>query len=541
MIRKKEYNARLSIIFIFFAFIFTAITVRLYRLQIAQHALFARLATQQYSVQVELPPSRGQIFDRTGAAIACNYQRMSAFVLPHQLKDEKGTHAYLKKHFPKAQESLTKNPKRKFVWLERGLNPVRYEELVGNAPKDVHFIEEESRFYPYPALAPLLGKTDVDNNGIAGIELLHHEHLHGTPTLCTLEKDGRAVGHYFNKEVTLSGLPGHRLQLSVDHQLQHHAATEVAAFVRKFRAKGGGAIIMDPDTGEILSMVTCPWESETGSEVKNIAVTEAYELGSVIKILSTLAALSEGVVTLDEEIDNEGSGTMFGNFKVDNWKDLGGLMPFKEAIQHSSNVAIAKVTQKLGKDLYYHHLKRLGFGEKTGIEFPGDRSGTLAHPSKWSRYSIISMSYGYEIAASLMQLARALSIIANGGYDVRPTLHVVDGPQHGQKMYRTEAVDQVKEILEGIGQKYGPKGIRSMGKTGTARVAEKGGYSNSRHLYTFGGIVEHGDWRRVIVTFIKEPKRAKLWASQIAAPLFGNIAQRLVVHDKLAGRLNLKG
>ena len=172
-----------------------------------------------------------------------------------------------------------------------------------------------------------------------------------------------------------------------------------------------------------------------------------------------------------------------------------------------------------------------------GIEFPGERSGTLAHPSKWSKYSVISMSYGYELAASLVQLARALSIIANGGYDVRPTLQVVDGPRHGQRVYRTAALDQLKEILENIGQRYGPKGIRSMGKTGTARVAEKGGYSNSRHLYTFGGIVEKGNWRRVIVTFIKEPKNHKLWASQVAAPLFGNIAKRLAVHDRLAGVL----
>ena len=489
-------------------------------------------------MQVELPPSRGQIFDRTGAAIACNFARNSAFVLPHQLKNENETHAYLKKHFPKALEALTKNLKRKFVWLERGLSTARYEELVATAPKDVHFIEEESRLYPYPALAPLLGKTDVDNNGIAGLELIFHDHLHGTPTLCTLEKDGRAAGHYFNKEVTLSGLPGHRLELSVDHQLQYLAAAEVEDFVKKFKAKGGGAIIMDPDTGEILSMVTCPWTNESGDEIKNIAVTEAYELGSVIKIFSTLAALSEQVVTLDEEIDNEGKGTTFGSFKVENWKDLGGLMPFREAIQHSSNVAIAKVTQRLGKDLYYHHLKRLGFGEKTGIEFPGERVGTLAHPSKWSKYSIISMSYGYEVAATLVQLARALSIIANGGYDVRPKLHMANGPQHGQRVYRTQVIDQVKEILESIGSKFGPAGIRSMGKTGTARVADKGGYSDSRHLYTFGGIVEHGDWRRVIVTFVKEPKRSKLWASQVAAPLFGNIAQRLAVHDKLAGRLS---
>ncbi len=537
MIRKKEYNARLSIIFIFFAFVFTAITVRLYRLQIAQHALFSRLATQQYSVQVQLPPTRGAILDRSGTTIAYNLERMSAFVLPHQLKDEKETSAYLKKHFSKAHESIKKNPTRKFVWLERGLNQDHYARLLESAPRDVHFIEEEARAYPYPSLAPLLGKTDIDNNGIAGLELAFHDHLQGTPTLCTLEKDGRAVGHYFHKEVTLSGLPGSALQLSVDHQLQYLAAEEVQKFVDKFKAQGGGAIIMDPDTGEILSMVTCPWRNDSGGEIKNINVTEAYELGSVIKIFSTLAALSEEVVTLDEEIDNEGKGTTFGSFEVKNWKDLGGVTSFREALQHSSNVAIAKVTQKLGKDLYYHHLKRLGFGEKTGIEFPGERTGILAHPSKWSKYSVISMSYGYELAASLVQLARALSIIANGGFDVRPTLHVMDGPKHGQRMYRTAVIDQLKEVLESIGSKYGPKGIRSMGKTGTARVAQKGGYSDTRHLYTFGGFVEKGDWRRVIVTFIKEPKRQKLWASQVAAPLFGNIAQRLAVHDKLQNKL----
>jgi len=275
---------------------------------------------------------------------------------------------------------------------------------------------------------------------------------------------------------------------------------------------------------------------------KHVAITECFELGSVIKVFAALAALQEGVVTPDEQIDCEGKATYIDGFRVENWKSLGPeTHSFSEVVAQSNNVGIAKVAKRLGPRLYYH-LRRLGFGDKTGIRFPGERSGFVNPPHNWSRSSIIVLSFGYEIMATLLQLGKAFSIIANGGCDVQPTL--VLKPERKKrimplkKLYDTQIIDQIKEILELQGwlkDRYSIKGYRIFGKTGTARSVKDGIYSNKDHVYTYAAIIEKGNYRRVIITFIKEPKETHLWATQITTPLFHKVAEKMVVYDIAQG------
>ena len=207
------------------------------------------------------------------------------------------------------------------------------------------------------------------------------------------------------------------------------------------------------------------------------------------------------------------------------------ILSFCDVIQYSSNVGVAKVAQRLGPKLYYH-LRRLGFGSKTNVNFPGERSGFVNPPDKWSRLSLSVMSFGYEIMASLIQLAKATCIVANGGYDITPTFLKQEKTCMGKRLFKKDPVDQLKTIMERVCQKLTIPTFRIMGKTGTARCIENGVYSNKAHRYTFAGIVEKENYKRVVVTFINQPQKKGLWASEVALPLFWHIAQRMIIKDK---------
>ncbi|MFC1894944.1 peptidoglycan D,D-transpeptidase FtsI family protein, partial [Candidatus Dependentiae bacterium] len=446
----------------------------------------------------------------------------------------------LKKHFNKIFHKIKKNKTKKFLWLERKLSTKRLEWFKKQNIKDIHFINEYQRFYPHPSTATIIGFTDIDNIGISGIELEFNNRLSGLPTIFNIKKDAR-IGHfYFDKEIIQPGKKGLPVSLTIDSKLQFLVQQELAKTVVDFEAKSGSVLILNPQNGDILCMANYPSFDPNKTKIKNLdltknkIVTECYELGSVVKVFSALASLQENVVTPDEEIDCGGKYSYIDKFKVENWKSV-GILSFKDVIRYSSNVGIAKVIKRLGPK-FYTHLSRLGFGQKTGILFPGERNCFVNPPYKWSRSSLLVMSFGYEIMATLLQLGKAFCVIANGGYDVQPALIKNPMKKHNtfiKKIYNQKAILETKDILENIGKRYskGLDGYKIMGKTGTARSLKNGKYSNKKHIYSFGGIIEKDDYKRVIITFVKEPKGAKWWASQITAPLFNRVAEKMIIND----------
>lgn len=274
------------------------------------------------------------------------------------------------------------------------------------------------------------------------------------------------------------------------------------------------------------------------SVTKNSCVTEAYELGSVFKIPSALAALEEKVVTPDEPIDCKNAETAYIDGRKINTVHAAGIIPFEEVITTSNNIGIAQVAQRVGTKLYDHYSK-LGFSKKSGIPFPGENKGFINPPSNWSKQSIISLSYGYEVSANLLQLARAFCIIANGGYWIDPRL-IFDEPIIGkkQKLYSDESISIIKDLLEkttasGTAKKAHIKGYRIMCKTGTANMLENGHYNPDRNIFTCAGIVEKDGYQKVIVVFIKEVAQKDLYAATVAAPLFEQIAERVLINDRI--------
>lgn len=539
----RTYKIRTIFVFLSFCLLYFIILFNLWLVQIMQKNYFVQLGQRQHELTITTPPPRAEIFDRTGTrALATNKDSISAFILPKQLEEPQKLKAFLKKHFPAALERMMTHKDSYFLYVKRRLTPEDIKTIERSNIKDIKLLNEPSRYYPIDAAAPIVGVTDIDNNGLFGIELACNEHLAGTPTTYCLEKDCR--NYYFKKDVKVSGKSGKSLKLTIDSNLQFLTHEELHDTLTRFNAKEAGAIVMDPDTGEILAMVTIPSFDPNQlthldiEKTKNRCIAEAYELGSVIKVCAAMAALEEGVVTPDELIDCKNTmSTYLDGRHINTWK-AHGVIPFEQVVAQSNNIGIAQVALRVGPALYDYYTK-LGFGQKTNLGLPGEHKGFVNHPNNWSRQSIISLSYGYEISATLLQLARAFSLIANNGHLVTPKI-ILDGKpvQKTGPVYSQITIDNMKNILEkttteGTARKAAIQGYRVMSKTGTANILEHGHYNANRNIYTCAGIVQKGSYQRVIVAFVKEAAQKDLYASTVAAPLFEHIAEKTLINDKV--------
>lgn len=539
-----SFKFRSTLVFFFFTMLYAAVGINLYVIQIKQHDFYKKLADQQYHVTITQTPLRGPIFDRTGRNyLAMNKDYIAAFILPTQMKDKKRTFTFLKKHFPQTIARFKNYKHKHFMFIKRRLSPEEIELIKCENSPDIFLLSEPGRYYPLASASPLVGLTSIDNKGLLGIELLYNNSLAGQPTTYHLDKDARSGYYYFKKETTVQGDLGQPLYLTIDADLQFLVQEAVQQTVDKFHAKEAAVIIMNPQNGEIITMLSYPYfdpnnpQSTNQENFKNKIVVDAHELGSVMKVCAALAAFEEGVVTPDELIDCKDSLTTQIDGRTINTVQAHGIIPFNDVIAFSNNIGIAIVAKRLN-DSIYDHYKKLGFGTKTGIKFPGENSGFVNPPEHWSKQSIISLSYGYEVSMTLLQLACAFCTIATG-HKVHPILVVNQCvPQETQQIYSDASLNTIKEILErttlkGTARRAAIKGYRIMSKTGTANMLIDGKYDPNKNIYTCAGIVEKDDYQRVIVTFVKEAQQKNMYASTVAVPLFEAVAERMLIHDKI--------
>jgi cell division protein FtsI (penicillin-binding protein 3) len=537
------HKNRSILILLFFFIGYLIAIINLVYLQVVQHQFFVQLGQKQYQTSITSLPPRGLILDRTGKHfLALNKDSIAAFILPRQLEMKPQLQKFLAKYFPHANERLATHSHAHFLYVQRKLTPQQIDLITKSGISDIKFLNEPSRYYPLPASASLIGLTDIDNKGLFGLELEFDQLLAGTPSTVVLEKDARSGHFYFSRHLDQEGSSAQQLQLTIDSDLQYLVHEALLETVAKYNAKEGAAIIIDPQNGDILAMVNVPsfdpnnFKDIDPALTKNTCVTEAYELGSVFKICTALAALEENVVTHDELIDCKNTKTTYIDGRKINTVHEAGIISFEQVIAQSNNIGIAQVAKRLDTKLYDHYL-RLGFSKKTRITFPGENKGFINPPANWSKQSIISLSYGYEVTANLLQLARAFSIIANGGYWIDPRL-TFDRQQTKQKLYRDEPIAIVQNMLEqttaqGTARKAHIKGYRVMCKTGTANMLENGHYNPDRNIFTCAGIIEKNGYQRVIITFIKEAAQNDLYASMVAAPLFEQIAEKMLIKDRI--------
>lgn len=539
-------HIRSFLIFFILVMLYGIITGSLYNIQVKQQSFYTNLGEKQYNITTTTLPERAQILDRNGTPIALSKDSYAAFILPKQVKDRDTIQKFLDENFPAAAQRLASSWDKNFFFISRKLTS-QQEQLIALANiSDIHILQEPSRFYPYECLSTVLGITDIDNRGIMGIEQQYDEVLQGTATTHTLKKDARNNRFYFEKELTMQGVASEPIQLTIDADLQYKITNIIEKAVIKFQAKEAAAVIIDPITGEISAMVSYPYFNPNTIDqldmeyTKNRPTSQAFESGSVLKVFCALAALEEHVVTLDEMINCENTKeTKVEGIRVRTVAPH-GTIPYLEVIQNSNNIGTVKVAKRINKKLYDYY-KLLGFGNTTGLNFPGEQKGYVNPPSNWSAYSIVSLSFGYEISTTLLQLARSLSLIYNGGYLITPKL-ITDKQCNTMTFNGTPLVsEQTRHDLDAIllgavehssGKRAQLHGYKVTGKTGTANILEHGKYNEDKHLNTFIGYIEKDNYKKVIAVYVKESKVAQ-YSSVITAPLFKQIAQALVLHDHI--------
>jgi cell division protein FtsI (penicillin-binding protein 3) len=533
------YKARLITVFFAFVFVYFIVIGNLYRVQIQQNLFFKQLGQQQYKVTIIKTPARAEIYDRSAIQpLAMNKESLSAFIIPQQLEDTIAVKKFLAKNFPQAADRLEKNMHTHFMYIKRRLSSAQIALIQKDALNDIKLLKEPSRYYPIESVGPLVGITDIDNQGLFGIELMCNQQLAGKPSTFMLEKDARSGHFYFKYETKIKGSIGQSVSLTLDSNLQFLVHEELKEAVVQFGSQEGSALIVDGTTGEILACATYPdfdpncTESLDVEKTKNRPMVDAYELGSVIKIFLALAALEEKIVTPEELIDCENSiSYILNGIKFTTWK-AHGLISFTEVIEGSNNIGTAKVALRLGPQLY-NHYRQLGFGKKIGI-FPAESNGFINPPATWSKASPISLSFGYEISCTLLQLAQAVTVLTNNGALIKPTLIKSENKnKQNPSLYHPNTILNMREILKKTAAKWQIPGFTIMGKTGTARLLTQGKYDPGRLIFTFAGIVEQDKYKRIIVTCLKETTQKNPFASTTAAPLFEKLVRKMIIHDKL--------
>ena len=509
-----------------------------------KHKFFKDLALKQHQTIISIAPERAFIYDRKNKIVAFSQNSYSAFITPKNIKEKKELLKFLKKNFPKIYNNFEQYKNKHFMYIKRHLEEHELELIKKINLEDIHLLEEPKRCYPYNSLIPILGLTDIDNIGISGLEYFYNSQLIGENSTFLLQKDGHTK-NYYKKEIQVNKSPT-PLNLTIDAELQELILEELKETVNFWQAKEGAITILNPEDGEILAMVSYPSINYIDNNnnnlniegTKNRCLTQPYEAGSVIKTFLALAALEEKIVEPDEIIDCENTETTLINGMVVNTPHADGKITFSKVIQASNNIGVVKVALRLDKKLYDYYDK-LGFGKNCTKEKIGEESSILYPPCKWSKRSIISLSFGYEMTTHLLQLTRAYALIANGGYLITPHIFKnINYEKSESPIFSKKSIDAINDILlktvnDGTAKRAQIKGYTIKAKTGSAYCAKNGGYDQNASIYTCIAIIEKGDYKRVIGAFIKEPvSPKKTYASKVVVPVIEKSIERLLIHDR---------
>jgi len=561
----KKSKKRALVLVTFIIFCFLVISWRLVDLMIFDHEKLSRRAAQQYHIKKTILSQRGMIWDRNMKEMATNIDVFSLYAIPNRVKDTVGLSNLIaplvKVSSRDLNNTLLKRRKRDFVWVDRKIEQERAlnirTRLKEPGYEALALTTESKRFYPMgKSAAHILGSTDIDNQGVSGLEIYYEEFLKGKPENVLVSTDARRKSLYGDIK---NDVAGNNLLLTIDEGIQHIVERELANAIEQWNAKAGVAIMMNPSTGEILALSNWPTydpnltvkapssKNKEASDAywgerRNRAINDNFEPGSTLKAVLASAALEERVVKLNDMFDVSRGFIVVGGKKIKDAHRM-GVLSFLEVIQRSSNVGSVKVGQRLGEKRYYEYLKKFGFGDKSGIDFPGEARGLLRNTKQWSGTSLAAMSIGQEIGMTPLQIVRAYAAIANGGLLMKP--YVVSDvlspagdvikrttPQVERRVVSKATAETVKNILKTVVEEGGTAtqayihGNLVAGKTGTAQIfdTKTGHYSKSKYVSSFVGFVPADDPKFALIVVIYEPQK-HIYGGLVAAPVFKNIIE----------------
>jgi cell division protein FtsI (penicillin-binding protein 3) len=528
---------------------------RAWSLQVSDGDRYRLLAEHQQELHLAVPAPRGEVVDAVGRPLAVSADVDSIWANPHDVRDLATTAETLAKIMGPGVDQQTLEAKlaadHKFVWLARHVSPDVAKAIVAAKLPGIEVAKEPRRWYPSRAIAgPVIGRADLDGKGVDGVELAMNELLAGKQTDVAALRDAR--GHTMLSDGVGKATPGAAVHLTLDRSIQAIAESALADQIAAKKAKGGVLVVLDVATGRVLAMASSPTydpNSEDTHGARNLAVTDAFEAGSVMKVFSIAAALDAGAVTPATGFEIGNAFTVNPKVKAIRDVEFFPYLTTSEIIKYSSNIGAAKIGLRLGADKLYAGLKQFGFGKRTGIELPGERDGRVRNAAGWRDVDLAHIAFGYGLTVTPLQVAAAFAAIANHGLYREPRIVDAVTDEDGTTLYKGEgathqavsakAADEMMKMLISVFDKTVPggpiggtaktidvPGFHCAGKTGTAHKYDPAlhGYSNDKYIASFAGIAPADHPRIVVVTMIDEPDSKDYYGASVSAPVFARVA-----------------
>ncbi|HEY5161305.1 MAG TPA: penicillin-binding protein 2 [Gaiellaceae bacterium] len=516
-------------------------------IQVVRASSLARLADAQQTQTLTIPAPRGAIVDRNNVELAANEDSVTIYADPKLVRSPAATTQRVVEALGLDVQAGTEllgklaDRKSRFVYVARKASLAQANRVKRLKLAGFGYTVEPKRIYPQGVLAAqTIGFAGLDNRGLAGLEKQYDKSLVGRDGKQTVVRD--PAQRLIDVKSTTVDRPGANLALTIDNAIQLYVQQELARALKTWRARSASAVVLDPHTGEVLAMATAPTYDankvgETAQDLqRNRTVTDTYEPGSTFKLVTIAGALSEGLVTPQTAFTLPYSIKVADKIIHDSHPRATELMTVSKILTVSSNVGVATIsTQLLGTERLARWIKRFGFGEKTGVDFPGESQGIVLPQDKWYGSATGTIPIGQGIAVTPIQLAAAYAAIANEGVWIQPHLVARVGGKAASAAKRRRVVtpvvaEQLMSMLgsvvdEGTGVEAEIPNYSVAGKTGTAAKPDpvSGGYSTYKYVASFVGIVPASDPRLVILVTVDEPKGA-IWGGSVAAPAFKQIA-----------------
>jgi cell division protein FtsI (penicillin-binding protein 3) len=533
-----SFNGRRAFLFLCMGLAAASLLWRAVCLQVLDKEFLLSQADARHLRVVSLPAHRGKILDRNGEPLAISTPVESVWVNPQVLGAELQRVPELTQLLSldrdKVEELVASRADREFIYLRRHISPALAAQVAALKIPGVHLQREYRRYYPGGEVtAHVTGFTNIDDSGQEGIELAYEEWLGGEPGAKRVVKDGN---HRIIEDV--EGIsrprPGKDLTLSIDRRIQYLAYRELKATMQEHQARAASAVVLDVKSGEVIAMVNQPSfnpnnrQQLRSSSMRNRAVTDVFEPGSTMKPFIAACALESGRYRPDTPVSTSPGWMRVGVNTVRDVHDYGDL-DLSGVIRKSSNVGISKVALSLPAEDIWSMLTDLGFGAQTYSGFPGEASGLLSYHGGWNAIETATLSFGYGVSVTSLQLAQAYAVLATGGIK-RSVTFLREGEVTEERRILPAAVaQQVRNMLEeavgpnGTAPQARVAGYRVAGKTGTAKKSSAGGYASKKYLAMFAGMAPASDPRFVMVVMVDEPSNGKYYGGQVAAPVFSKV------------------
>jgi cell division protein FtsI (penicillin-binding protein 3) len=529
-------SSRLYALLLIFMLCSVALIARAVNLQVMETDFLQGQGKARYLREVRIASTRGVITDRNGEPLAVSTPVDSVWVNPGQLLEYpekiKPLATLLKANPEEMERKLSQRSAKEFVWLRRRLNPDLADSIRALDIPGVNLQKEYRRFYPAGEVtAHVIGFTNIDDVGQEGLELAYDSWLAGSDGVKRVIKDrkGQTVEEV---ELVKEAVPGRDLHLTIDKRLQYLAYRELKSTVLKHGARSGSVVVLDVDTGEILAMVNQPSynPNDPGHDtdgMRNRAVTDVVEPGSVMKPIAITSVLEHGIATPATPVETSPGYITISRHTIRDHNNY-GLLDVTGVLTKSSNVGVTKLALQLEPEQMWDTYSRFGFGDATGTGFPGESAGVLRNYKRWRRLEQATISYGYGISATPLQLAQAYAAIANGGKLRQPAF--IEG-SHNPPIAAIDPkiAHQVAAMLEtvttnkGTGSRARVANYRIAGKTGTSHKASASGYAAARYVSSFAGFGPASNPRLVCIVVINDPTGDEYYGGLVAAPLFSEV------------------